>query len=276
MATDRTILITGASGFIGRAVLRELAARGIAAHAMLRKQPAQALPAGITPLMHDMANGAPEPRFSHCLHLAWGGLPDYKSPSHLEQELPLQRAFLESLLARGTQKLVVTGTCLEYGMQEGELDESAPLRPTLPYAQAKAALFHWLEQQPIDATWARLFYCYGEEQKAPSLYAQLRAAVARGDARLPMSGGEQMRDYLPVERVAAHLVDLLLGEGNGAVNVCSGAPVRIRELVAGWIAEHGWTIDMELGAYPYPDYEPMAFWGNDATLQQCITQVAHG
>jgi len=91
--------------------------------------------------------------------------------------------------------------------------------------------------------------------------------VARGDARFPMSGGLQVRDYLPIETVADHLVSLAQqAKDVGTVNICSGQPVTVRELVTTWISANGWSIEPEYGRFPYPDYEPMAFWGNAAKL----------
>jgi dTDP-6-deoxy-L-talose 4-dehydrogenase (NAD+) len=79
-----------------------------------------------------------------------------------------------------------------------------------------------------------------------------------------MSGGEQLRDYLPVEVVAQHLVSLSkLRKYVGLVNVCSGRPISIRALVERWIRENEWDISLNLGHFSYPDYEPMAFWGDD-------------
>jgi dTDP-6-deoxy-L-talose 4-dehydrogenase (NAD+) len=84
-----------------------------------------------------------------------------------------------------------------------------------------------------------------------------------------MSGGEQLRDYLPVREVARRLVRLALTPRDlGPVNVCSGTPISVRRLVEGWIKEHGWKIELKLGALPYPDYEPMAFWGEDSSGEQ--------
>lgn len=67
---------------------------------------------------------------------------------------------------------------------------------------------------------------------------------------------------LQVTEVARYLVHLAMtNKNNGIVNICSGKPVSVRKLVENWIKENGWTIALNLGYYPYPDYEPMAFWG---------------
>lgn len=200
------------------------------------------------------------------IHLAWAGLPNYKSLHHFEEELPTQYRFIKGLVASGLKNLVVTGTCFEYGMQSGPLNEDVETRPSNPYGFAKDTLRRQLEYlqqvRPFNLTWARLFYLYGEGQAENSLLPQLRKAVEQGDKIFNMSGGEQLRDYLPVTEVARYLVHLAMtNKNNGIVNICSGKPVSVRKLVENWIKENGWTIALNLGYYPYPDYEPMAFWG---------------
>ena len=82
-----------------------------------------------------------------------------------------------------------------------------------------------------------------------------------------MSGGEQLRDYLPVTDVAKYLVALALARKDiGVVNICSGKPISVRKLVEAWVEENGWAIDLNLGYYAYPDYEPLAFWGTRSKL----------
>jgi dTDP-6-deoxy-L-talose 4-dehydrogenase (NAD+) len=88
-----------------------------------------------------------------------------------------------------------------------------------------------------------------------------------------MSGGEQLRDYLPVVEVARLLVSLALnGRDNGIINICSGEPISVRRLVESWIAANGWSIELNLGHYPYPTFEPMAFWGDRRKLAACIEE----
>jgi dTDP-6-deoxy-L-talose 4-dehydrogenase (NAD+) len=83
-----------------------------------------------------------------------------------------------------------------------------------------------------------------------------------------MSGGEQLRDYLPVEEVAKRIVNLSIGgDSQGVVNICSGKPISVRNLVEQWLAEQHWKIELNFGYYPYPDYEPMAFWGVDQHME---------
>jgi len=276
------VAVTGASGFIGRHVLRALSTRDDVEIVASSRAAVCADPelSGIrhvaldtaTPSTDDFDNlGRPDV----VVHLAWSGLPNYRSLHHYETELPRQYEFLQSLVQAGLRNLFVTGTCYEYGMTIGELDESLEAAPSNPYAHAKAALRRQLQflrdTRPYALTWARLFYMYGNGQPPTSLYSQLAAAVARGDRSFPMSQGEQLRDFLPVESAARAVVALALEHADaGVVNICSGNPVSIRRLVERWKADHGWDIELDLGRYPYPAHEPLAFWGSPRKLHSLI------
>ncbi len=86
-----------------------------------------------------------------------------------------------------------------------------------------------------------------------------------------MSGGEQERDYLPVEKVAEYIVAVALqNDVNGIINCCSGKPIKIKELVTNYLKENNADIKLNRGYYPYPDYEPMSFWGDDTKLKQIL------
>jgi dTDP-6-deoxy-L-talose 4-dehydrogenase (NAD+) len=286
-ATLPKIAITGASGFIGRHVVADLIRRGVTPTLLLR--PSSALPPNAehcSVVRYELAEpgdtayaaaGQPEV----LIHLAWGGLPHFRSLHHFEHETPLHYCWLKGMARAGLKHLVAAGTCAEYGMQSGALAEEMAPQPIHAYGFAKDILRRELEylqsEQAFGLTWARLFYLYGEGQAANSLWPLLQAAAARSDAEFPMSGGEQLRDYLPVVDAARCLVDLavshaILRRGIGTVNICSGEPISIRTLAENWIADHGWPIRLRLGHLPYPDYEPMAFWGDAGKLRRFLNQ----
>ncbi len=266
------IAVTGATGFLGRHVLAELRARDINVVATCRSiGDAYRETSGLRWVGLDIAAPSGDVyeylgRPQALIHLAWGGLPNYQSSHHVEEELPKHYQFLAGLMRQGLPALVAAGTCFEYGMQSGPLAAHAATKPENPYGFAKDALRQQLSlllnEYPYSLTWARLFYMYGDGQPDSSLLPLLRSAVERGDREFPMSGGEQLRDYLPVQEVARQLVTYAMDpSGHGPVNICSGKPISVRRLVEQWIEENGWEIKPRLGVLPYSDYEPLAFWG---------------
>ncbi len=277
------IAITGANGFIGQHVLTELLKYEVELIAIIRSG---VLPAELNSVVRtvkmDISNPIPN-CFEQIdcpevlIHLAWDGLPNYKSLHHFETELPRQYYFLKAMVESGLPSLFVTGTCFEYGMQSGSLSEETIAKPNNPYGYAKNALRLQLELlksvRPFNLTWARLFYMYGQGQSKASLFSKLKEAVERGDKVFNMSGGEQLRDYLPVKEVARQIVRLAMMKHNiGIINICSGVPVSVRGLVERWLDENNWKIELNLGHYPYPDYEPMSFWGNSSRIDSINVQ----
>lgn len=277
------VLVTGATGFVGQHVVPQLLERGYAVTAVARDE-AKARNfdwfSSVRFICCDIHQSTATQfeqfgKNEAVIHLAWPGLPNYKAPFHFEDTLPADYRFLKALVESGVNHLLITGTCFEYGMQSGCLAENTPTFPANPYALAKDTLRKFLgelkHQQAFTLQWARLFYMYGQGQNANSLLAQLDRAIDNGEAKFNMSGGEQLRDYLPVNEVAHRLVLLLEHpECDGTVNVCSGAPASVRRLVERHIAIRGAEIQLNLGHYPYPEYEPMAFWGDAHRLNSIL------
>lgn len=277
------VAVTGASGFIGQYVLANLLQKNNIEIIAVTRDKSRLKHFSNSCQIVEMDIAHTEINFFKKLdcpdvliHLAWNGLPNYKSLHHFTEELPCQYKFLESLLKSGLNSLLVTGTCFEYGMQSGLLSEEVVTIPNNPYGYAKDALRKQLQflqsNLPFNLIWTRLFYMYGEGQPQASLYPQLVKAVKQNDKVFNMSGGEQLRDYLPIETIADYLVNLALKQRDlGIVNVCSGVPISVRSLVEKWRSEQNWQIEFNFGYYPYPDYEPMAFWGDCVKLSAMLS-----
>lgn len=277
------VVVTGATGFIGNHVLERLKQEPVSITAVGRNRSRWN---GIGNFV-EMDLGCPPPvayaKLGYpdvLLHLAWEGLPNYNSLHHYETELPKQYTFLKLMIEAGLPRLVVVGTCFEYGIQNGLLSETSLMHPNCPYGFAKYTLYQQLEYinalNSTEMTWARLFYLWGNGQPESSLFPQLVASVTRGEPVFNMSGGEQLRDFLPVSHVADYLVRMALDpRAIGVINVCSGKPVSVRSLVERWISENHWNIDLNLGFYPYLDHEPMAFWGDNSKLNKLLGTDIH-
>lgn len=257
------ILLTGATGFVGRQVMRALLADGLSVRAVVRKgsrarvENAAAIELLDTPdLFAETAAWWAEAcrGIDIVIHVAW-----YAEPEKYLQA-PRNLACLEGTLAlaRGcvqanVRRFVGIGTCFEYDLSGGLLSVQTPLRPTTPYAGAKAAAFialsNWLPAQGVAFAWCRLFYLYGEGEDKRRLVPHLRARLAAGQAA-ELTSGTQIRDYLDVRDAGRMIVEAALGNNDGAINICSGIPVSVRDLAEQIADEYGRRDLLMFGARP--------------------------
>ena len=276
-------LVTGATGFVGRHLVAALLARGCEVRAVARNaETAQGMPwindvefvsADIHAAELDVV--ALTDGVDALAHLAWPGLPNYRALFHFEHNLMADYRFIKSVVEAGVKQVLVTGTCFEYGMQSGPLSEQTEAQPANPYGLAKHTLHLFLQNlqqaQPFTLQWARLFYLHGEGQNPNSLLAALDRAIDAGDASFNMSAGEQLRDFLPIEIAAGYLAAIAQQRDfNGVINCASGQPVSVRALVEQRLRERGAALHLNLGHYPYPSHEPLAFWAVTERLQQLL------
>jgi len=258
-----TIHLLGSEGFIGQAVRRE--AIDIDLHSWSHRQAA-------SNHHFDLLNPSTwEPLLSQCpshvILLSWPGLPNYQEPFHVSRNMPACVHLLEQLVAAGLQRIVIAGTCYEYGMQNGPLQEDQATEPTNCYAIAKDCLRRTManicEANNIACCWLRIFYPYGNGQNPKSLLPSLQSAIEEGAPSFAMSSGRQLRDFVAVEDVAQQLLLLATHPlAHGIYNGGSGQARSLRELVESKILELGGMIRVQFGIYPDRDDEPLAFWAD--------------
>jgi nucleoside-diphosphate-sugar epimerase len=234
------VLVTGASGCVGRAAVAKLAAEGWDVHAASRSS--MAAPDGVTWHQCDLLDPA-APRAivsavgpTHLLHLAW-----YIGPGRwatAPENLAWVRASLslfEAASDAGCRRIVGSGSCLEYDWSFGYCSESrTPLLPHTFYGSCKLAvgnlLASYAQVRGFSAAWGRIFFLYGPHEHPDRLIPKvIRSLLAGAEARV--SHGRQIRDYLYSGDVADAIVALLTSDAQGAVNIGTGQPIALKEIV---------------------------------------------
>jgi dTDP-6-deoxy-L-talose 4-dehydrogenase (NAD+) len=237
------ILLTGASGFVGRQVLNALLEKDVLIRCVTRLESVQKLPTSdkLDPFVitqdlfqenEDWWRVALQDT-DLVVHLAWYAEPGkYQfSPKNIEcliGTLRMGRAATETRVNR----FVGIGTCLEYQQSDRRHTIDSSLNPTSPYAACKAAAFmslsQYFSQSSVDFAWCRLFYLYGEGEDSRRLFPSLHESLSQG-RKVDLTSGNQKRDFLDVREASRQIVDVALGDYHGPVNVCSGEAVTVRQ-----------------------------------------------
>lgn len=257
------VLLTGATGFIGSHVARELLRRRHEVHCTIRPASDRRRIRDVESRLKIHPGGMDEApvQADVTIHLAWYAVPGkYLTAPENRECLEASRRLLSAIRGRA----VFAGTCFEYDTRIGKLGEGSATRPTTLYAECKDALRRDVERRP-DSAWVRFFYQYGpwedERRLVPSV---IRAVLAGSPAKV--SPGEQRRDFLHIEDVASAVCSVAESRLEGPVNIGSGQAPSIKEIVTRIGALGGRPDLIQLGAVPYYEGEPMLIVADNAKL----------
>lgn len=269
-----TVTLTGATGFVGRQILRNLLDRGCSV-SVLARDPSRlqdfsgrgGLEVAHTPDLFAEATDRLEKLLEGSetlVHAAWHGEPGhFTSPRNLScltGTINLAHAFA----AVGGKRFVGVGTFAEYDPSADLMTTDTALAPNTLYGACKASAFHvlrcFLGTQGVSFAWCRIFNVYsegsdGEGANERGLVSYIRGQLRAGEAVL-LTRGDQERDYLDVKTAAERIVDVALGEQQGAVNICSGEAVTVRQLAERIADEYGRRDLLRFGVRPENIFDP--------------------
>jgi nucleoside-diphosphate-sugar epimerase len=277
--TPRAVLVTGASGFVGRRALAPLLARGFEVHAVGRAARAPAgTPEAVVWHGADLLDAGArralvaEVGASHLLHLAW-----YAEPGAFwtaRDNAPWVAAtigLVDQFAAAGGERAVLAGSCAEYDWDGPQpLREDAAIAPATYYGVCKDATRRvcagLADVAGLRFAWGRIFFLYGPGEDRRRLVASVASRLVRGE-RAPTSAGTQLRDFLHVDDVAGAFAALVDSGVEGAVNVASGEGVAVRAIAERLAAAAGHPELLDVGAVAQRPGDPPEVTADVARLR---------
>ncbi|MGH7724069.1 MAG: NAD-dependent epimerase/dehydratase family protein [Candidatus Eiseniibacteriota bacterium] len=264
------VLVTGGTGFIGSQIVRALLAAGHEVRAVARSGSARDRLSDVERRIDwreadVFGNPPPDWRalgsgIDLCIHAAWYAVPG----KYLEAIENLtcvsgSLALLRGLTDAGVKRAAFVGTCFEYDFESGWLHETAPVKPASLYAAAKASTRLLAEPLARAAgmafTWVRPFYQYGPFEDPRRLVPHVIGTLLRGDPA-EVTRGTQVRDFLHVADVGSAIAAVATSNATGIVNIGSGRPVTVRDIVSTIASSLGREDLVRYGARPDNPTDP--------------------
>lgn len=278
----QTLVVTGASGYLGHHVVREAIARGHRVMAITRHSDNElraVIPSDL--LMEQSVFDLAEPDWElvaeadSLIHLAWRDVFDLRSRAHGE-DLSSHYRFLLSAAERGVRRIAPVGSMHEIGYWHGAVNAETPSHPTTPYGIAKRALRELLEVSLADTDtevgWLRCYYVTGDDARSNSVFSKILTAAARGDATFPFSTGQNAYDFLPVDILARQIVAAATAVGEtGVIECASGRPTPLATAAEQFIRDQGLSIRLDYGAFPHRPFDSPAIWGDATRINRIVS-----
>ncbi len=269
------ILLTGATGFVGRQIHRQLHRSGHEVRVTVRPGSASRL---IAPVKDgnlfetdDIFARDADWWANACegvdvvIHCAWfveHGR--YLDAAENAACVTGSFALAQGAVRAGVRHVIGIGTCFEYRLPGARLDVESPLDPVNFYAACKVATYRmmksWFALHDTKFSWCRLFYLHGEDEHPLRFAAYLHQQLQAGEtARLSI--GTQLRDFLDVADAGTMIASVVETGQSGPINICSGRRVTIRAFAETIADAYGHRDLLEFGTQPLRPSDPVAVVG---------------
>ena len=271
----KTIMLTGASGYLGRHVLKCIVAHGrferVVAVDVVRRECVPGAEFFCGDLLRDTNFQSSLPVPDVLLHLAWQDGFVHNASSHLAS-LSSHYSFLKDMADKGANQIAVMGTMHEVGYFEGMITDDVPCHPFSLYGIAKNALRQALTvefaNKDVCFQWLRGFYIYGDDANNHSIFTKLLASAKGGKHEFPFTSGKNKYDFIDISTMAEYIVACVSQTKiDGIINCCSGEPKSLGEVVEQFIVNNGLDIKLKYGAFPDRPYDSPAIWGDASKIK---------
>lgn len=276
----KRLLLTGAGGYIGRHMLDDLVERDYEVHAMSRSA-ARAAADNVVWHAVDLLDVAAtntlvaELGATHLMHLAWVTEPGvyWQSPQNRDW-LSASVNLLKSFVENGGTRAVLTGTCAEYDWSDGHcVEDKTPLRAKSLYAETKLAFrdsaLELAKSTNLSVAWARVFFSFGPHERPERLVPSVIRALLGGE-RAKCSDGSLLRDFMYVADVASAMVAVLDSDFIGDINIASGNPVTLAEIVNRIAVRFNAADRIDFGHYPRRPDDPPKITADISRLSNAV------
>lgn len=272
------ILITGANGYLGQGIVKQLITDGyevVATDLSLENIDKRAI--AKTGDIFQIDN--PYEYFEQpdvLLHLAWRNGFVHNADSHIN-DLPKHFSFIKKMIDSGIKRVSVMGTMHEVGFFEGSINENTPCNPQSLYGIAKNALRNattlMCKNAGIPMQWLRGYYMVGNVNFGNSIFSKIALAEKEGKELFPFTSGLNQWDFLDYDSFCLQTASAVEQEEiTGIINICSGRPQKLSERVERFIKENGYKVKLDYGKYPDRPYDSKAVWGDNAKIEAILNK----
>ena len=278
----KSVLVTGANGYIGRHVVKALLDGGYCVKAVdLRTDGidsrAEILQVPIFSGDTDIYQQLGEPDI--VIHLAWRNGFVHNADTHI-LDIPSHYTFIKNLFDGGLKQIAVMGTMHEIGYWEGAINADTPANPSSLYGMSKNILrqisLQIAKEHGGICQWLRAYYIIGDDLKNHSIFTKISQMAEAGEKTFPFTSGKNKYDFLDVAELAKQIAAAATQtEICGIINCCSGKPVALADKVEEFIKQHGYQIRPDFGAYPDRPYDSPGVWGDASDIQKIMKGVQH-
>lgn len=267
------ILVTGANGYLGKGVVKQLLDDGVEVVATdLKDNYIDKRAVIICTDIFDVEEpykyfGKPDV----VLHMAWRDGFVHDSITHI-YDLPRHMQFVSKMIRAGIKQIAIMGSMHEIGFYEGSINENTSCNPQSLYGIGKNALRRIVEldckKRGTIFQWLRGFYIVNNTEVGSSIFSKIVQAVQKGDKEFPFTMGLNQFDFLDYDKFCLKVAcSVEQSEINGIINICSGRPEKLADRVERFIRENKFDISLNYGAFPDRSYDSKAIWGDDFKIR---------